>query len=43
MVDRLSRRPIDEKEVKREEKDDINNFINAELNFLCMALLVRET
>jgi hypothetical protein len=34
---------MDEKEVEREEKDDINNFINIELDFLCIALLVRET
>jgi hypothetical protein len=43
VADRLSRRPIDKKKVEREEKDDINNFINVELDFLCIALLVRET
>jgi hypothetical protein len=43
VADRLSRRPMDEKEVEREEEDDIDDFIDAELDFLCVALLVRET
>jgi hypothetical protein len=43
MANRLSRRLVNEEEEEKKEEKDINDFINVELDFLRVALLLKET